>query len=223
MNHIPRRKLNLKEKKKKNRIRIISSTNSDCVIKIIILAKERMATTFIPLTLYRMHRETAQRRAISKLETPSARLQPRPSGSISPIYRDNLFTIDPPSYTSESKHVDGRQRAFLGGQTSRPSVQYSNQLASTSGSNPRTGGGGGSSKENVGPRGKSHRRQAEERREAGLDLSVLDNLVTFTAPTVNHARLIRGHVETIHLNFGPRIKVDSSSPTDSLFVKCLFA
>lgn len=170
-----------------------------------------------------MHRETAQRRAISKLETPSARLQPRPSGSISPIYRDNLFTIDPPSYTSESKHVDGRQRAFLGGQTSRPSVQYSNQLASTSGSNPRTGGGGGSSKENVDPRGKSHRRQAEERRDAGLDLSVLDNLVTFTAPTVNHARLIRGHVETIHLNFGPRIKVDSSSPTDSLFVKCLFA
>lgn len=182
-----------------------------------------MATNYTSHILYRMHRETAQRQAISKLETPSARLQPRPSGSISPIYRDNLFTIDPPSYTSESKHVDGRQRAFLGGQTSRPSVQYSNQLASTSGSNPRTGGGGGSSKENVDPRGKSHRRQAEERRDAGLDLSVLDNLVTFTAPTVNHARLIRGHVETIHLNFGPRIKVDSSSPTDSLFVKCLFA
>lgn len=121
-----------------------------------------------------MHTRTSSNctKTISKLETLSTTtLQPRPSGSISPVYRDNLFTIDPPSYTSESKHVDGRQRSFLGGQTSsRPSVQYSNRLASTSGSNPRTGGGGGSSRRAWRrPRGKSHRRQAEEeRREASV-------------------------------------------------------
>lgn len=69
--------------------------------------------------------------------------------SISPAShrRHNLFSIHPASawrFTLKSKHAGERQRALLGERISRPSVQYSNQLASTSGSNPGTGGGGSS-------------------------------------------------------------------------------
>lgn len=158
-----------------------------------------MATNYLLHYRHTRASSNAHKDKISKLETPSTtRLQPRPSGSISPIYRDNLFTIDPPSCTrippSLNTSTGGKER-FL--QTSRPSVQYSNQLASTSGSNPRTGGGGGSSKRTsvLEDRWKitSSTSGGEERGLGKLDLSVLDNLVTFTAPTVNHARLIRGH------------------------------
>lgn len=153
-----------------------------------------MATNYL-----RVHHQTTpghkDRRSQNWKHLQRPGFNPRPSGSISPMYRDNLFAIDPPSYTPSLNTSTSGEERFLAGRPSRPSVQYSNQLASTSGSNPRTGGGG-SSKSRRRPRGsvENHivdKRRSGERHRGKLDLSVLDNLVTFTAPTVNHARVTR--------------------------------
>lgn len=88
----------------------------------------------LPLALctrvrHRTTRSRPQRQAISKLETPST-TRLRPSVSISPMYRDNLFAIDPPSYTpSLNTSTSGEERFLAGRRVDRVSnIQTSWQV-----------------------------------------------------------------------------------------------
>lgn len=111
---------------------------------------------------------------ISKLETPSTtRLQPRPSGSISPIYRDNLFTIDPPSCTrippSLNTSTGGKERFLAGRRVDRVSnIQTSWQVLPDLIPEPEVVAVQVRERRSSRIGGKSHRRQAVERREASV-------------------------------------------------------